>query len=56
MGLEVGMGPISRFGSAQRPCFFKRFALRTGLFDDVGRTIFAAKPTALANARPEGAI
>jgi hypothetical protein len=24
--------------------------------DDVGRTISAAKPTALANARPEGAI
>ena len=35
---------------------FRYFALRTGLFNDVGRTISAAEPTALADARPERAI
>jgi hypothetical protein len=29
--LGVGMVPISRFGSAQRPCSFRYFALRAGL-------------------------
>jgi hypothetical protein len=51
----LGEGPKSRIGSAHQPCFFRHLALR-GLFDDVGRTISAANPTALAKARPEGAI